>query len=182
MKSKAILAAIAIATIVSLFGVTNYLPMSAPSLVVNDSVTTMNHPRVNQEHTAPMQSTSSNDGLVAIQDDEELEATGGSDNNMFESESSDEGKSIDPVFANFNYIIPTHVKDIAADSISAKTSDVKSVSLEGKYGNPIYAVDVTKNGQFYEVDVDAITGKVLTVSQENINKIDVDRDGETNNG
>lgn len=106
---------------------------------------------------------------------------------MFEAESSNEDKSIDPKFANSNYITPTHAKSIATSFISAKTSDAKSVSLEGEDGKPIYSVDVTKNGQSYEMNIDAITGKVLTASQDGIDEevndasyeIDVG-DGETN--
>jgi uncharacterized membrane protein YkoI len=140
---------------------------------------------VYQDQTRSMLSTSYNDGLTAIQDNEDLEAKGGSDNNMFESESTDESKSIDLTFADSNYITPTHAKSIATSFISAKTSDAKSVSLEGKYGNPIYSVDITKNGQSHEIDIDAITGKILTM-QDSINadgndasKID-SGDGETN--
>jgi uncharacterized membrane protein YkoI len=138
-----------------------------------------------QDQTTSMSSTSHNDGLTAIQDNEDLEAKGGSDNNMFESESIDESKSIDLTFADSNYITPTHAKLIATGFISAKTSDAKSVSLEGKYGNPIYSVDITKNGQPHEIDIDAITGKILT-TQDGINADENDAskidsgDGEAN--
>ena len=162
--------------------------LCAAVFAINDTfATSMNLSKTNyQDQTISMPSTSRNDGLVAIQDNEDLEAKGGSDNNMFEAESSNEGKSIDPTFVNFNYLTPTHAKSIATSFISAKTSDAKSVALEGKYGNPIYVVDITKNGQSYEINIDAITGKVLAALQDGINvdvndvsKID-DGDGETN--
>jgi uncharacterized membrane protein YkoI len=161
--------------------------LSATVFAVNDTFTTsMNLSKTDyQDKTTSMPNTSHNDGLVAIQDNEDLEANGGSDNNMFEAESTDEGKSIDLTFIDSNYITPIHAKSIATSFISAKTSDAKSVSLEGKYGNPIYSVDITKNGQLHEIDIDAITGKILT-TQNGINadtndasKIDIG-DGETN--
>ena len=157
--------------------------------VNNTFATSMNPSKtIYQDQTTSIPSTPYNDGLKAIHDEEDLEANGGSDNNVFEAESSDEGKSIDHKFANSNYITPIHAESIATSFISAKTSYTTSVSLEGKYGNPIYSVDITKNGHSYEINVDAITGKVLTALQDGINdvsgasEIDLgDKDGEINN-
>jgi uncharacterized membrane protein YkoI len=155
---------------------------------VNDSfATSMNLSKTGyQDKTTQMQAKLNTDKLTTIQDNEELEVKGASGNNLFEAESNDEGKSIDPKFVGFNYINPTHAKSIAVDFIHAKTSDAKSVLLEGENGNPVYSVDVMKNGQSYEVNVDAISGKVLIVSQDgidgsviNTSEID-DVDDETN--
>jgi len=140
--------------------------------VVNNTFATSINPSktIYQDQQTSSPISPHNDGLVAIEDYEDLEAKGGSDNNMFEAESADEGKSIEPKFADSNYITQISAESIAASSISAKISDIKSVSLEGKYGNPIYSVDVTKNGQFYEINIDAITGKLLITMQEGINE------------
>ena len=139
--------------------------------VVNNTFATSMNPSktIYQDQPTSTPISSHNDGLVAIEDYEDLEAKGGSDNNMFEAESADEGKSIEPKFADSNYITQIRAESIAASSISAKISDIKSVSLEGKYGNPIYSVDITNNGKFYEINIDAITSKVLITMQEGIN-------------
>jgi len=150
---------------------------------VNDSfATSMSLSKIDhQDQTVSIQSTQ-NEKPRAIQDNEDLEAKGASDDNMFEAEADNESKAIDFKSADADHITSDHAKSIAVGFISADTSDVKSISLEGESGNPIYSVDITKNGQNYEVNIDAINGNVLIVSQdstdESVNDISEIDDGD----
>ena len=139
------------------------------AFAVNDSfATSMNLSKTDhQDQTVSIQSTQ-NEKLKTIQDNEDLEAKGASDDNMFEAESDNESKAIDFKSADADHITSDDVKSIAIGFISANTSDVKSISLEGENGNPIYSVDITKNGQNYEMSIDAINGDVLLVSQDSV--------------
>lgn len=124
----------------------------------------------NQEQTIPVQNTVHDDRMATIQDNENLEEKGASDNNMYEAEGVDEDKPVEPQFVDSNYITPAHAKSIATTFISVDISDAKTVSLDTKNGKPVYSIDVTKNGQPYEINVDAVDGNVLTASQDTIDE------------
>lgn len=135
--------------------------------VVNDSfATSMSLSKTGHQDQAVLIQSAQNEKPRAIQDNEDLEAKGASDDNMFEAEADNESKAIDFKSADADHITSDHAKFIAVGFISANTSDVKSISLEGESGNPIYSVDITKNGQNYEMSIDAINGNVLFVSQD----------------
>ncbi|MEJ7641954.1 MAG: PepSY domain-containing protein [Candidatus Nitrosocosmicus sp.] len=70
---------------------------------------------------------------------------------------------------------------IAVKNVSAQTSDVKSIELEDENGDVVYSVDVTQGDKPVDVKVDAVSGNVLRVQQDDLEQNDTDvGDIETN--
>lgn len=98
-----------------------------------------------------------NDG-VGEQEEEESGAEA-------EAEDEEEG-SIDPNLVNQAKITASEAKGIASNHLSVQPSAVRSIELEIEGGRLIYSVELTKNTQTIEVEVDAVTGKVIDVEQD----------------
>lgn len=139
---KTILAAISITAIASLVGATGYISMSSPVFAVQQAV--------------PEGPNGDGDGETY---------------DSVEAASDNENNSIDPKYANFNHISQAKAESISSKYVSAQVSDIQSVDFEGKDGRPVYAVDIVKSGQAYEVTVDAIDGKLLHAAQVTMGEI-----------
>ena len=79
---------------------------------------------------------------------------------------ADEEESIDPSLVNQVMITANEAKDIASNHLSIQPSAVQSIELEKEGGQLIYSVELTKDNHSIEVEVDAITGKVVEVEQD----------------
>jgi uncharacterized membrane protein YkoI len=79
---------------------------------------------------------------------------------------ADEEESIDPNLVNQGMITANEAKDIASNHLSIQPSAVQSIELEKEGGQLIYSVELTKDNHSIEVEVDAITGKVVDVEQD----------------
>lgn len=81
-------------------------------------------------------------------------------------ETDDEEESIDTNLANQAKITADEAAAIAASHLSVQASAVQSVELENEGGQLHYSVGLTKGDHTFDVEVDAITGNVGSVEQD----------------
>jgi hypothetical protein len=74
---------------------------------------------------------------------------------------------------DYNFIRQVHVQPYealltAAENVSARPSELKSLTLENEYGHPVFSADIfdTIRNQFVDVMINAINGKVLRIDQD----------------
>lgn len=97
--------------------------------------------------------------------EQENEGIGEQEEEEIGSEANEEG-SIDPNLVDQAMITASEAKDIASNHLSVQPSSVQSIELEKEGGQLIYSVELTKDNHSIEVEVDAITGKVVNVEQD----------------
>ncbi|MGI0016730.1 MAG: PepSY domain-containing protein, partial [Nitrososphaera sp.] len=78
----------------------------------------------------------------------------------------DEEESVDPNLANQAKITADEAKVIAANHLSVDPSAIQFIELEKEAGLLIYSVELVKDSQPIDVEVDAFTGDVVNVEQE----------------
>ena len=67
---------------------------------------------------------------------------------------------------------------IAIKNVSAQPNDVKSIELEHENGDVVYSVDVTQGNKPVDVKVDAVSGNVIRVQQDDLEQNDDDDVGD----
>jgi uncharacterized membrane protein YkoI len=75
-------------------------------------------------------------------------------------------ESTDPNLVDQAKITAREARDIAASHLSVQPSAVEFIELEKEGGQLIYSVELTKDNQEIEVEVDATTGNVVSVEYE----------------
>ncbi len=105
-----------------------------------------------------------------------------SDSNELEKETEDEDSDeVDPQQASLAKITLEMAKSIAVRHVSAQLSDIREVELENEGGKLIYSVEISKDAKLLTVEVDAITGRVITVEQDDDDANEVEeQETETN--
>ncbi|MGH9878736.1 MAG: PepSY domain-containing protein, partial [Nitrososphaerales archaeon] len=78
----------------------------------------------------------------------------------------DEEERVDPNLANQAKITADEAKVIAANHLSVDATAVQFIEQEQEGGQLIYSVELLKNNQQIDVEVDAFTGEVISVEQE----------------
>ena len=104
---------------------------------------------------APQQLAQNNNQAVEQEDDDVGEQE--------DDENEAEDENIDPSLSSQVKITPSEASDIAAGHLSVQSSAVQSIELEQEGGEIHYSVELLKDNQTFDVEVNAITGNVGTV-------------------
>jgi uncharacterized membrane protein YkoI len=108
-----------------------------------------------------------NESGAEVEDDDGAEVED-DDNAEVEDEigAEDDAEVDEPGTASQTTISASQARDIAAKHLSVDPSAVQEVELEREGGQLVYSVELTKGDQEFEVEVDATTGEVVEVEQE----------------
>jgi len=82
------------------------------------------------------------------------------------NEDAEDQDEVDPQQANQAKITAEEAKAIAVKHVDAQLSDVREVELENHNGHLVYSVEIAKPGKLFEVEVDAVTGVVMILEQD----------------
>jgi uncharacterized membrane protein YkoI len=103
----------------------------------------------------------------SIQTISQTDRNSASDSNEQEKETEDEDSDeVDPQQASLARITVERAKSIAVRHVSAQLSDVRQVEQENEGSKLIYSVEISKDAKVLTVEVDAVTGSVITVEQD----------------
>ncbi len=104
--------------------------------------------------------------ITIEQDDDTNEAEEEETEAKDDAEDQDE---VNPHQASQAQITAEEAKAIAVKAVGAQLSDIKEVELENHNGNLVYSIEIAKDGKLFEVEVDAITGTVMILEQDDDN-------------